>query len=154
MDEHEAQLVADIDRFGWTVMKVSNDAGPNFAYSIGIFQTLKHPEIIMFGLALDTMHTIINDVGEHVRKGARFEAGATSSDFLEDFDVTFRTVPRHQYAGHLGWATWLYHGEEFPVLQLVYPDRERRWPWSDGATDGFRALQPVLADSGDLPWTK
>src|SRR3982751_1900027 len=122
MDEHEAQLVADIDRFGWSVMQISNDAGPDFAYSVGMFQTLSHPEILMFGLPLDMMHRIINDVGEKARAGERFEAGMTSGDFLEDFEVTFRAVPLRHYAGHLGWARWLYNGDEFPVLQLVFPD--------------------------------
>ena len=44
MDEHEAQALADIDRFGWTVFHVSNDIGPDFAYSVGMFQTLSHPD--------------------------------------------------------------------------------------------------------------
>lgn len=67
MDEHEAQTLADIDRFGWSVFKVGNDMGPDFAYSVGMFRTLSHPEILIFGLPLDTMHRLINDVGERVR---------------------------------------------------------------------------------------
>jgi hypothetical protein len=31
MDEHEAQTLADIDRFGWSVMKISNEKGPDFS---------------------------------------------------------------------------------------------------------------------------
>ena len=33
MDEHEAQTLADIDRFGGSVLKVSSDRGPDFADS-------------------------------------------------------------------------------------------------------------------------
>ena len=153
MDDQEAKVLADIERFGWSVMKVSNDAGPDFAYSIGLFRTLNHPEIIILGLPLETMHEIINDVGAQIREGARLEAGMTSSGILEGYDVTFRTVPRHQYAGHIGWATWLYEGDDFPALQLVFPDRERRWPWAAGASSDFRTQQPVLADIGTPPWT-
>ena len=154
MDEHEAQTLADIDRFGWSVFKVGNDMGPDFAYSVGMFRTLSHPEILMFGLPLDTMHRLINDVGERVRAGARFAAGQVSGEFLEGFDVTFRTVPTFQHAGHLGWANWLYGGDAYPVLQMVYPDRLSRWPWDDGVAARFREIQPVLADIPVPDWAK
>ena len=152
MDEHEAQTLADIDRFGWSVLKVSNDMGPDFAYSVGMFRTLAHPEILIFGLGLRDMHLLINDIGEHVRAGQRYTAGQVTDEFLNGYDVTFRAVPVYQYTGHFGWANWLYHGHEYPVLQMVYPDREHRWPWQDGVAAEFRERQPVLADIEVPPW--
>ena len=128
--------------------------GPDFAYSVGMFRTLAHPEIILFGLPLDVMHRLINDVGELVRGGARCVAGQVSREFLEGYDVTFRTVPAFQYAGHLGWANWLYGGDSYPGLQMVYPDRERRWPWDAGTAAGFRDGQPILADIGVPAWAR
>jgi len=154
MDEDEAQTLADIDRYGWCVLKVSNDQGPDFAYSVGMFRTLGHPEILMFGMPLDLMHRLINDVGDHVRAGARYTAGQVSDAFLEGYDVTFRAVPTFQYEGHLGWANWLYGGTDYPVLQMVYPDRDHRWPWADGVTSTFRTHQPVLADIDMPPWAR
>jgi hypothetical protein len=154
MDEPEAQTLADIDRFGWSVFKVSNDQGPDFAYSVGMFRTLGHPEIVMFGLPLETMHQLINDVGARVRAGVRYVAGQVSDEFLAGYDITFRAVPAYQYQGHLGWANWLYSGEDYPVLQMVYPDRERRWPWDDGVAAGFLEQQPVLADIPVPPWAR
>ena len=70
MDEHEAQTLADIDRFGWSLLKVSNG------------------------------------------------------------------------------------GHEYPALQLIFPDREHRWPWDDAATASFRETQPVLADIAVPLWAK
>jgi hypothetical protein len=154
MDEHEAQTLADIDRFGWTVLKVSNDRGPDFAYSVGLFRTLSHPEIVMFGLPLDVMHRLINDVGELARTGTRFVAGQITDEFLDGYDVTFRTVPEFQYAGHFGWANWLYGGADYPVLQMVYPDKQRRYPWQEGVAAAFREGQPVLADIPVPDWAK
>ena len=154
VDEHEAQTIADIDRFGWVVLKVTNDAGPDFAYSVGMYRTFGHPEILIFGLPVELMHRLINDIGEHVRSGERYTAGQVTDDFLEGYDVTFRVVPTFQYKGHLGWANWLYDGTQYPVLQLVYPDREHRWPWEDGVAPGFREGQPVLADIPVPPWAR
>lgn len=154
MDEHEAQTLADIDRFGWSVLRVSNDKGPDFAYSVGMFRTLSHPEILLFGLPLDTMHRLINDVGASVRAGARYSAGQVTDEFLEGYDVTFRAIPEFQYPGHLGWANWLYGGTAFPALQMIYPDRDRRWPWEDSVAHAFRDGQPILADIPVPPWSR
>ncbi|HUQ98480.1 MAG TPA: DUF4262 domain-containing protein [Gemmatimonadaceae bacterium] len=153
MNEHEAQTLTDIDRFGWTVWRVSNDKGPDFAYSVGMFRSLDHPEILIFGMPLDTMHQLINDIGARVRQGARYSAGEVSSLFLDGYDVMFRAIPKFQYGGHLGWAKWLYGGEDFPALQMIYPDREGRWPWDSSVDHSFRDNQPVLADISTPPWS-
>ncbi|MFL5577733.1 MAG: DUF4262 domain-containing protein [Gemmatimonadaceae bacterium] len=51
----------------------------------------------------------------------------------------------------VGFARWFYGGDDFPVLQVVYPDRTGRYPWEDGVAEGFRAVQPVLADGPERP---
>jgi hypothetical protein len=40
-----------------------------WAYSIGLWHTLRSPEICVFGLAVDTMMSLINEAGEAVRNG-------------------------------------------------------------------------------------
>lgn len=63
---------ADIQAHGWHVVKVMADAsGPAFAYSIGLFETFKHPEVLLFGFEPDLMHCIINNVGSEIRNGKR-----------------------------------------------------------------------------------
>jgi hypothetical protein len=117
-------------------------------------QTLAHPEILIVGLPLDTAQQLINDVGAAVRRGERFVAGGVSDAFLEAYAVTFRRVPDYQYGAYLGWGRRFYRDEPFPVLQLIYPDREGRWPWQEGVSAQFRALQPVLADQPEPPWAR
>ena len=141
----EAQCVADVERYGLHVIKVLGaDDEPDFAYSVGLFRTFDHPEVIILGLRLETMHRLLNDVAGELRTGRRFAAGDVSDGFLDDYDVAFRTVPERQYRPYLGWATWFNDGLQYPALQLVYPDRERRWPWEPGVDEGFRRQQPVL----------
>ena len=48
MDAPDQQLLDTIENHGWAVIRVSADAdGPSFAYSIGLYQTFEHPEIII-----------------------------------------------------------------------------------------------------------
>jgi hypothetical protein len=153
MDEDERKLVSDVETYGWHVINVlEDDAGPPFSYSVGLHRTLRHPEVIVVGLPRAVAHPIINSLGEAARAGRRYEAGGVYEEFLEGYDCTFRAVPRRQYANYVGWASWFYDGVEFPLLQLIYPDRNARWPWQAGVDEGFRTRQPVLADEGDPPW--
>ena len=155
MDERVGELAADVATHGWIVMRISADSpGPDFAYSIGLVRTYGHPEIIIVGLPMDVAHQIINDVGAAVRDGTRFKAGETSDAFFNGYDVTFRAVPEYQYGAYLGWGRRFYGNSEFPVLQLVYPDPDGRWPWQEAVTPEFRELQPVLADEPEPLWAR
>ena len=90
IDERDRNLLLRLERHEWFVMKVgAGDGEPAFAYSLGLFENFNHPEISLFGLDLDTMHTLINDVGELVRSGQRFDAGDTSDRLLDGFTVGF-----------------------------------------------------------------
>src|SRR5947209_11847293 len=73
-DEHDRKLLGDVARHGWHVIGVEEDEeGPAFAYSIGLYRTFGHPEVIVLGLPVRVLHRIINAVGEEVRSGERFE---------------------------------------------------------------------------------
>ena len=156
MEDRLQEFATDIATYGWIVMKVSANTppDPDFAYSIGLFQSYSHPEIILVGLPIEIAHQIINDVGAAIREGKRYVAGGTSDEFLERYNVTFRTVPEYQYGAYLGWGRRYYRSHHFPVLQLVYPDRMGRWPWHEEVSPQFRAAQPVLADEPEPPWAR
>src|SRR3954469_19204156 len=64
-----SRIQESIDAHGWHVAIVpEDDEGPGFAYSIGLYRTLGHPEVIIFGLAVDHLHRAVNDVGAEVRR--------------------------------------------------------------------------------------
>jgi hypothetical protein len=147
MNGGDARIRSDIETYGWHVIKVyEDDEGPGFAFTIGLFQRFEHPELILFGLPPDTMHLMLNGAGEAVRAGRRYTAGENSHDILENYSCTFRPVPRRHYKEYLGTARWYYQGDDFPVLQMVWPDREHRYPWAAPSDAWIRTAQPVLAD--------
>jgi Domain of unknown function (DUF4262) len=59
---------------------------------LGLCKEFGHPEIIIFGLAEETMHRLVNDVGEQVRNGVRYSAGDQTSDLLKGYTCVFGTV--------------------------------------------------------------
>jgi len=78
-DETPGHIRKVIDRHGWWVGLVHSDGdAPAFAYTIGLYEKYGHPEIILFGLAPESMHTILNHCGAMIRSGKRFPVGRRS----------------------------------------------------------------------------
>jgi hypothetical protein len=141
----EERCVADVKQYGLHVLKVEAEIdSPAFAYTVGFHHTFEHPEVIIFGLSLDTMHVLLNDLAKRIREGQRFAPNDVSGEFLENYDVIFRAVPARHYRPYLGWANWFNDGLEYQALQMIYPDRDRHWPWEAGVSNAFRQNQPVL----------
>jgi hypothetical protein len=150
-DDHDRKLLADVQGHGWHVLGVEADAeGPAFAYSIGLYHSFGHPEVIVFGLRVNVMHGMINAVGEQVRAGSRFNDLDESGDVLDGYNVIFRKVEQRHYREYLGYALWFYRGDHFPALQCVWPDSQHRYPWHDLISQHLAARQPVLSD--DRSW--
>ena len=116
----------------------------SMSYSVGLFETLGHPEIVMFGLSLHTMHAVINDIGRRVRAGETMNDGKVLDDLFEVYPSMFRSVARRWYDTFLPWAVW-YHGHpDFPALQCFWPDRSSRWPWEAAFDPSLARFQPLL----------
>lgn len=63
-DDAEREFLSIIERYRWHVMMVGADVdSPGFAYSTGIFRLTGMPELIVFSLALDVAHFVINEYG-------------------------------------------------------------------------------------------
>ena len=94
----DQKLLNDVETYGWHVLKVfGDDTNPGFGYSVGLFKTFGHPEIIIIGLNLDLTHSIINNVGDDIRAGKVYESGKFYSELLEGFDCYFTSVGRLYY---------------------------------------------------------
>jgi hypothetical protein len=119
-------------------------AGPGFTFSVGLWHNFEQPEVIAFGLPEDVAHRLINAIADEADEGHRFLDGETNDQLLVGYPVQFVAVPANAYADHLGSAQWAYEGAEFPCVQLVWPDKQGRWPWTSGVREGFRRIQPVL----------
>ncbi len=149
MDLAEEKALADIARFGCHVIHVLAEGDlPPFSYSVGVQRSAATPEVIIVGLKREISHFLVNQYNERVRAGERFAAGRFYAGFLEDLDVTFERVDRRHYREHLGWNRWLYSGDQFEVLQLVYPTTSGVWPWDPDGPVLFGPLQPLLTASG------
>ena len=77
LGKSDEEFLHDIEKYGWnvtTVLKRPGEQGPDWSFSCVLYFTFRHPEIVIFGLSAEKMHSMINQIGKQIRDGARFEA--------------------------------------------------------------------------------
>lgn len=139
------KVLADVEKFGWHVVKIlETDDSPGWAFSIGLFQTFGHPEVVVFGLNHDLMHSIINSIGEDIRSGKNFEINRQYDELIEGYACTFKPVHQIWYATFLGYANWYYGNFDYPAIQCLWPDKNNFFPWEPEFNSSWVWAQPLL----------
>ena len=144
-DAPEQKVIDDIAEHGWHCVSIlaEGDDGP-YSFTVGLIQTLKHPELLIYGLPSKTAHQILTIAVNAAKEGRPLDMAASTDELLDGFDCCFVAVPKAAYYEHVGFARWYYQGDDFPLYQVVWPSRHGRFPWHTDATPEFRAVQPVL----------
>jgi hypothetical protein len=151
-DEPDRKALANVERVGWHVWKIARDEStPQFDYSVGLYYTYGHPEILVMGLPENVAQEFINLAGLRIQGGNGFQAGERTDDLAKGFPFVLLPVSLKHYPEYLGLGIWFYQNLKapFPVLQLIWPDKQSRFPWEIGYDERFYALQRIL--SGELP---
>src|SRR5688572_21748827 len=113
-DDRDRKLLADITRVGWAVIGIDADQdGPEYAFSVGLFHSFDHPEIIVMGLRHPVSAALINDVGQAVQKGERFVPRRLYWAIADRYPLAFVEMSRDRYREYLGYAGWFYGGPDF-----------------------------------------
>ena len=90
IDAVNQEVLENINKYGLTVRYVfDNKENFQFSYSIGLYKTYQHPEIIMIGLRQELMHKIINNLAEDIKNGKKYEPYTWSPDVLDGFECFF-----------------------------------------------------------------
>ena len=141
----DEKVLSDVREHGWHIIKVpERGSTPGWAFSIGLHHSYQHAEVMLFGLPLDAMQAIINNLGSDVARGARYPAATESNQVLEGYRCAFRAVHPRWYGPFLGYATWFYQGDDFPVVQCLWPDKQGHLPDSADFDSDLVGLQPLL----------
>ena len=148
-DQYSNKLTDDIVKYGFGVIMVpQTNYLPSFAYTVGLWKSYKHPELISLGLPIDILHTMLNTVVFEVIKKKLIEIGRNYHDILEKYPVQFLTVDKRNIPDYFGQAISYYQTVDFPALQLIWPDDKGIFPYeSDFRED---KLCPVFTTSAWL----
>jgi hypothetical protein len=152
LDDFEKRLIENVRAHGCQINHVfePDDESSGFSYSIGFWETVNQPEVIVFGLPQDVQHFMINETLRKCRDGFELGDGVLVDDLLEGHSVIARSVhPSRMVPEYFNSAIWYrrHRGAEgLPsAVQLVWPGAgDRLFPWDDNCSEIVRDLQPPL----------
>lgn len=150
LDESERQFVNCVREHGWFHTRVFDDKDriPDFSYTSGFSVNHGYPEIILFSLSREVSASILWDFWRDLEAGKRPPSGEKVRGIFGNADAVLLPVAKSAYSEHLGWNRWFYGGDDFECLQLVWPDRDGRFPWEGDFNDRFADSQPDLTGGG------
>ena len=151
IDELLIRTKGNIEEFGLQVIMVSStEYSPSFAYSIGLWERYNHPEIICFGFSNDLGHAIINDVARIIKSGDKILIDKTYSEIFEESKATFLKVDERNIDDYFKVARRYYNNNHFESLQLIWTDRNDKFPWEENFEDELIYIQPLLDRNADF----
>jgi hypothetical protein len=130
-----AKLRSDVETFGWHCLSVhpkAGEEGAHFTYTIGLTETLAHPEIMIFGLGSKVSHQILTDCVGMIREGTTFQPDVEYENVVGgNYKVVFKTMKPEFLPEYFGTAERFYNGKPFIGLVMFWPDKEHRFPWQE-----------------------
>jgi len=140
-----------VEKYGCYIAMIESDHLPSFAYSIGLYEKFGHPDIICFGLHINMMGNLINEVTAMIKQGSKIQTDVSYPDFLENVDVKFIPVSKSFYGDYFGYGIRYYDdSDDFSALQLVWPDKENNFPWEEDFNTDWKFKQPLLDRDTDF----
>jgi hypothetical protein len=150
-DSAERSFVASIREHGWFGSAVMPDtAGPSFSFTTGFWVNAQKPELIVFGMRNEIAHQIFWDLFRDAQAGKDLPVGVRTGEVFSNFAAYVFPVARRHYPLYFGWSRWFYAGDDFPCLQIVWPDRGRLFPWEAGFDPALAGNQIDLTEYGWL----
>lgn len=152
LTDYEREIVANVHKYGCHVTTVVGSEpadGPPFTYSTGLIETTGQPEVILLGLSAELQGHLVNDVLQKCRDGLVLEDWVMIEGLLEGYPMVARVVhPTFLIREYLNSAMWYEKhrtGRDLDrVVQLVWPDLDRLFPWDDGCDEKVLEMQPAL----------
>ncbi len=120
----------NIEKFGWQCQYVFDHDGEKegFSYSIGFEESYDHPEIMIFGLAKETMHSVLSDIAEDIKEGLVIEPNKKISGILSgDYEVLFKPIVAVNIPEYAGIASD-YYSKPFRIYIMFWPDKNNILP--------------------------
>ena len=158
----ERRALSDIEEYGWHCLLVADEHHPHhaeaiaamgphevydatFAYTVGVWGTWHHPELVLVG-RWQHAHAYLSALVDMIEDGARFSPGDTTDELLEGYEVRFGAVSDFRRTELLTWSDWANARRRFEAVQVILPDLAGKWPDEDGY-EGFP--QPLLRPDAD-----
>jgi hypothetical protein len=145
-DAQERKAIEDIRKYGVHILHVFDDEGnkPEFSYTVGLWHTHGHPEVLISGLKQGLRHTLLNNINYSIGQGRQFRDGQSATDVIENYRCYFQEILRDKYRPYLGWDVWFYGDSDFDAVQMLWPSVDHVYSWENRASEFLKNAQEIL----------
>ena len=150
LEQAVAQARADVERVGWHLVVVFGEKSYGFVYTVGLWKTYQHPELMLTATRADPrgmvghLQALASRIAE---EGLVLEDGKILEGTFGTLPAAVRSIRPEWAPGFLGVAGGFYGSFDFPALQLFWPDDESRFPWQSDFDSKLFPVQPLLFES-------
>ena len=147
---HAEKIEWMIETNGWALEPVApctdtDPPVPSYGYTIGVPALTGFAEIAVFGLTPVATNGLVGLVIDALRGGTEIPVGVELVGLLDnDLRCVFAPVDLDTAGDLFGTARSWYRGEPYPLVQLVYPDRNGFMPYEPGFDQRKRFAQPLV----------
>jgi len=148
----EQKILDDIELHQFNIAITSKDQYlPSYAHTIGLFKNYNHPEIIIFGLENENMHQILNTLVTKIQNGKDYEPGNNYTNIVPNSPIKLLPIKKEYYPDYFKYANWFYDNTfDFPAYQLVWADKNKKYPWDEAFNESIKFKQPLLNRNTDF----
>jgi Domain of unknown function (DUF4262) len=142
------EWMIETDGYAMEVVPPDPDSDPpqaGYSYTVNFPDHVGFADVVVFGLTPVAARGLIGLVGETLAAGTEIPVGAEVVGLLDnELRCCFAPVDLAEWVTLFATAQAWYRGEDFEVVQLVYPDRHGFLPYEAGFDQRLRFAQPVI----------
>lgn len=132
------------EKNAWSIVySQAEDGGVNWAYTVGLWEHFKHPEIMVSALSHQVSVNVLNILGNYIKQGRTIQTHVNENGILKTLPARFYPIEAHHMVSHLRMVSiyqpsWMTQG-----LELIWPDAQGRF-FDDPLFNGSVAQKQLL----------
>ncbi|MBP8183025.1 MAG: hypothetical protein A3G29_09340 [Burkholderiales bacterium RIFCSPLOWO2_12_FULL_64_99] len=143
--EEGEQVLENIATYGWHCVHIPQMGHQlAFTYTIGLYHSYKHPELLVYGANAKAACAMIKYVGTAARDDEALDLDQPTDKLMDGHSCVFVEVPYLNLPQRIEHGLWFYEGVSFPLRQIVFTSNQGLFPWHPESSVRFRASQPLL----------
>lgn len=136
----------NIQKNGYTVVGVmQGEDTPSFAYTVGLLETYNHPELIAFGLPVNTVSALFRNVVEGIIENQVIIQAHIPYEQIANMPIEFINADTNKASAYMiGFINKYGNSRELKAMQLLWSDKQGFFPYEKEFDVAFLNSQPLL----------
>lgn len=147
---HAEKIEWMIETNGWAIETVGANTGvqppvPGYTYTVGFPAAVGFSDVVLFGLTPSASRGLLDLVADVCRGGTDIPLGVAVVGLLDnDLRCIFAPIDMSLWNDLFTTASAWYGTTDFPMVQLVWPDRNGFLPHEPGFDQRLVTAQPLI----------